>query len=323
MNARPAMVGSFILGGVGLAVAAILFFGSVHLFVRTAHVVVFFSESVAGLQVGAPVTLHGVRIGMVKDIEIQFSTRNATERIPVFLELEPKQIRWEDEKLTGSNADFERLVQAGLRAQLAQESFVTGQLRVDLDFRPGTPAQLVGTIPEIPEIPTAPSELGQLRNELSSLPLRELADAAQTAFTSLARLTDHVDTKLDPLIDGINRTADAGTRTLDSADAAVRELRAKASTALRDLDVLLLDARRQVNGRGDELSRTLTSAERAVRKAETLIESLDAMTEPGSPSRGDVEAAIHDLAASASSLRSFAQTLERNPNAIIMGRASR
>ena len=38
------------------------------------------------------------------------------------------------------------MVQAGLRAQLAMQSFVTGQLRVDLDFRPDTPAQLVGAI---------------------------------------------------------------------------------------------------------------------------------------------------------------------------------
>ena len=53
MTARPGIVGAFILGAIGLAVAGTLFFGGTRVFTRTLHAGVFFSESVAGLEVGA------------------------------------------------------------------------------------------------------------------------------------------------------------------------------------------------------------------------------------------------------------------------------
>ena len=103
----------------------------------------------------------------------------------------------------------------------------------------------------------------------------------------------------------------------------MRRVQGDASTAVRDLDSLLVDARGQLGARGGELSRTLADADRAVRQAETLLQSLNGLAEAGSPFRDDLEATVHDLAASASSLRDFAETVERNPNALLMGRASR
>jgi paraquat-inducible protein B len=323
MRARPAVVGGFILGALGLLAAGILFFGSLRLFATTSRVVVFFSESVAGIEVGAPVTFHGVPIGSVKSIALQFSTDNMTARIPVLLELQPERITWQGRKLSGSLADYQRLVQAGLRAQLALQSLLTGQLRVDLDFRPGTPARLVGAIPGVPEIPTIPSELGQLRNQLANLPLRELADSAQRALTSFGHLSDHIDARLDPLLDSVHRTADTATRTLQTANEAVRRVQGDASTALHDADSLLLDARRQLDARSGELGHTLTASDRAVRQAETFLGSLNGLAEPRSPFRGDLEAAVRDLAATASALRDFAGTIERNPNSLLMGRRAR
>ena len=95
-----------------------------------------------------------------------------------------------------------------------------------------------------------------------------------------------------------------------------------ASTALHDLDNLLVDARGQLAARGGELGRALTEADRAVHQAETLLDSMNGLAEPHSRFRGDLESTLRDLAASASSLRSFAETVERNPNALLMGRAS-
>ena len=100
-------------------------------------------------------------------------------------------------------------------------------------------------------------------------------------------------------------------------------LQADASGALRDLDSLIVDAHRQLDARGGELSQTLTAADRTVGQAETLLDSLNGLAEPRSQFRGNLEAAVRDLAASASSLRNFAETVERNPNALLMGRASR
>ncbi len=254
---------------------------------------------------------------------VVFSTETMTARTPVFLELQKNKMILEGKGLNRYEPDFEQLVRAGLRAQLAPQSIVTGQLRVDLDFRLGTPAQLVGAAPGVPEIPSVPSNLGQLLSQLTQLRLRELTDTAQQALAAVGRLADHLDATLDPLAQNAHRTLDAATQTLQTADEAVHQLQAEASGALRDLDSLIVDAHLQLDARGRELSRTLTAADRAVRQAETLLDSLNGLAEPRSQFRGNLEATLRDLAASASSLRGFAETVERNPNALLMGRGGR
>jgi paraquat-inducible protein B len=323
MASRPAIVGAFILGALVLGVAATLFFGGMRLFAESSRVVVFFSESVAGLDIGSPVTFHGVRIGSVQSVAVRFSTDTLTARIPVYLELRPNQFIWEGRKLGTSGSDYEQLVRTGLRAQLALQSFVTGQMRVDLDFRPDTPIQRVGTIAGVPEIPAISSDLSQLRNQLTGLPLHELADSAQQAFVSVRRLADHLDAEIDPLTERALRTMDVGTQTLQSAELAVRNVQADASTALREADLLFVDARRQLAGRGEELSRTLKAGDRGLRQAEAFLTTLNGLVEPGSQLRGNVEATLRDLAASAGSLRDFASTIERDPNALLIGRSRR
>ena len=324
MSARPGLVGAFILGAIGLAVAGTLFFGGTRMFSETRHAVAYFSESVAGLEVGGPVTFHGVRIGQVKNVTVEFSAETMSTRIPVVMEFDPKQINWEGGKRLAKDAkDFERLVRAGLRAQLQMQSFVTGQVRVDLDFQPETPVRLTGASPNLPEIPTVPSELGQLLSELSKLRLQDLAESAQGAFASLDRFLKHADALLDPLVGNANDALVTARQTFRTGDDAITRLKGEASTALRDLDALLVDVRHQVGPRSAELSRTLTSAERAARQAGSLLDSLNGLAQPRSQFRGNLEAAIRDIAAAAGSLRDFATTVERNPNALLLGRSGR
>ena len=320
MSARPAIVGGFILGALGVAVAAILLFGGARIFNKTLLVVVYFSESVAGLTVGAPVTFHGVQIGSVESVTVQFFAENATARIPVVLRLDPNEITWEGVRPTGDRAEYDRLVKAGLRAQLALQSLVTGQLRVDLDFVRDAPLRLVGTDTDLPEIPAVPSQLSQLQEQLSRLPLRSLIDSALRALASIERLANHADVQLDPLAESARRVADNATQSLQTTSEAVKQVREEAVVALRDLDTLLIDAHRQLDARGGEVSRTLTTADTALRRAQTLLDSLNSLTEPRSQFRGELEAAARDLAATASSLRGFAEAVERNPNALLLGR---
>ena len=323
MNRKPAVVGAFILGALGVGILAILFFGGTRWFAKSSDVVVFFSESVAGLDVGAPVTFNGARIGSVKSVVIRVSVGTLTARIPVALEIDPAQVTWEDGSLGTNTVDYGRLIKAGLRAQLALQSLITGQLRVDLKFLPDTPAQPVGASGGLPEIPTVPSDLGQLRNELAGLHLQQLSESAQRALTALARVSDHVDAELGPVTRDVHETVVAATQTLQTANEAIHRMQPQASTALEDLDQLLTEARRQVAGRGAELSRALGTINRAAQEGETLLGSLNGLAQPRSAFRGDLEATMRDLAASASALREFAQFVERNPNALLTGRVTR
>src|ERR1700757_1510583 len=135
MKAKPGVVGGFILGAAGLGVAGILFFGGTRMFSRTMQAVAYFSESVAGLEGGSPVTFNGVRIGQVKKVALEFSAATLTARIPVVLEFEPEQITWQDGKrLAEDPKDFQRLVRARLRAQLEKQRFVSPPGRGGLRF---------------------------------------------------------------------------------------------------------------------------------------------------------------------------------------------
>jgi paraquat-inducible protein B len=320
-SSKPAVVGGFVLGALALAVAGILFFGGTRWFGASVRVVVFFPESVANLDVGAPVTFNGVRIGAVESVAVHVSAHNMTARIPVYLKIDTSRMIWDGRPFAPS--EHPELVRAGLRAQLALVSMVTGQQRVDLLFRPNTPAQLVGASEGVLEIPAIPSDFGELRSQLTGLQLRELTDSAQGTLSAVGRLATHVDTVIDPFVERIGRTADAATHTLQTADGAVRNLQGDASVALHDLDAALVSARHQVDARGGELSHTLAAADRSMAQAEKLLQSLNGAAEPGSELRDDLQATVRDLAASASSLRDFAETIERNPNAIVMGRSSR
>src|ERR1700731_1494258 len=74
MNTKisPAVVGAFVVGAFALGIVAMLAFGSLNLFSKPERFVVYFNESVHGLDVGSPVKLGGVRVGRILDLSIRY-----------------------------------------------------------------------------------------------------------------------------------------------------------------------------------------------------------------------------------------------------------
>lgn len=316
--ARPAAIGGFVLGGLALAVVAILSFGGARLFERKMRAVVFFDGSVAGLDIGAPVTFRGVRVGSVQRVALHVAA-DGQARIPVTIELQEGQVVLDGTR--GEPLSLDRLVKAGLRAQLNSQSFVTGQLRIDLDFRPGTPIESVAEdAGGLPRIPTVPSDMDRLRDTLADVPVRDAVQTGQRALAAIEQLANRLDRDLSPVLDSVMRVAESADRALGTSGQAITRLQADASRSLQEIDGLMTDARRQLDARGGELARVLGTADRVARQAESLLASLNSLTTPRSAFRNDVEAAGRDLAATASSLRSFARAVERNPSAILRGR---
>ncbi len=319
---KSTAVGAFVLGAMGLGVAAILLFGGLRLFTDTLRVVVFFQDSVAGLTVGAPVTLRGVKVGTVRDMKVYVRLPELTPVIPVYLEIEPGQVSWNKGSLGTGSADFELAVKAGLRAQLATQSLVTGQLAVNLDFHPDTPVRLTGLAREVPEIPSIPSDLEHIKNQIADLNLPDLAEKARLALTGIQTIVGELSGTIAPLAGSAQQTTDAARVALEASTAAIRQVQADASRTLGSIDRLANATQAQIAVTGRDMTKVLTSATRATERAEILIGALNAMTGPRAPIREDLEAAIRDLAASAGALRSFTRELERNPAAALMGRSS-
>jgi paraquat-inducible protein B len=320
MKSRPAVVGGFVLGGLLLAVGAILFFGGVRLFTPTLRAVIFFPSSVAGLSVGSPVTFRGVQVGTVQKIALLLNVADRSSIIPVYVQLDSDKISFEDPVNQKTSPGIPRLVEAGLRATLSTPSLVTGQLGIELDFRPDIAVSAAGPAVGLPEIPTMTSALQNLKDKLTDLPLKELVDDVRSALASLQEVANSLSTKIDPLTESARQTADAARETLKATTESIRAVSADASRTLGDIDKLAVDGRQTIVVTGKQLQSVLASAQRTAHNAERLTASLNTMVEPRSELRGDLEASLRDLAASASSLRTFSRELERSPISALKGR---
>jgi paraquat-inducible protein B len=66
---------------------------------------------------------------------------------------------------------------------------------------------------------------------------------------------------------------------------------------------------------------TLLTAQRAIKDADVTLAHTAEFTAPGAPARSDLEEALRKLAIASEALRNFAETIERNPQALIRGGA--
>ena len=87
-RASPTVIGAFVVGAAILAVAGVAYFGGGKFLAKTTAYVAFFDGSLKGLNIGAPVTFRGVRIGTVTNIVVRFDSVDQSIRIPVYFELE-------------------------------------------------------------------------------------------------------------------------------------------------------------------------------------------------------------------------------------------
>jgi paraquat-inducible protein B len=313
---KPVLVGTFVLGGLAIAVAAILLFGSTHWFSRTARIFGVFQGSVAGLAVGSPVTFRGVNIGKVQHMQVQVDLEHHTGVIPIYMEIEPDKIVWTHGVFRMDSEGFQRVVSAGLRAQLRSDSLVTGQLSVDLDFYPGTPVLLTHLSGDVPEIPTMPSDMQNLKDEIRDMNLRELADKTRAALASMQHVLDEAGGKIGPLADGLRDTLATARGTLTA-------VQKDAVRTLDNIDKLAVEGRGQIATNGRDLDQVLRTAQATAAQAETLVASLNELTADRSPLRDDLQSSVRDLAASAGSLRTFTRELERDPTGTLFKKPRR
>jgi len=322
-GSAPALVGGFVLGGFALAVAAVLFFGGGELFSRTTRAVVYFEGSVGGLSLGAPVTFRGVQVGSVTGVALVIDVGHMTARIPVDLKLESDRVRLDDQVAgSGSQPMLRRLIDAGLHAKLISESFVTGQMEVELDLNPEAPAHFVtGNTGSVPEIPAVASDFEAFRRQITHAPIRETLEQAERTMATIETVAAHLDADLGPLMSRINHGLDSVTETLDTGRASIVRVQQDASAMLLQGNHLARDGREQLASRGTELERVLESADRALHSANSLFVSADSLVAPRSREREDLDVALRDLADAISSMRSFAQAVDRNPSILLRGRA--
>jgi len=208
-RASPTLIGAFLLGAIALIVTSLAVFGGGRFFTEKLTYVAYFPETVSGLHDGAPVNFRGVKVGIVRRIEVQLDARDLSVKIPVYLALQRKRIREVGGTIPKGDL-IPELIERGLRAQLQLQSLVTGQLSVQLDILPDRPARYVDAVGEFPEMPTIPSTLHEFTQTMESLSIQDLVNDARHVLAGLKVLVNSPE--LSGILSGVDRSSRTPTR---------------------------------------------------------------------------------------------------------------
>jgi paraquat-inducible protein B len=325
----PTLIGAFVVGAVTLVATAVAIFGGSELLASKTVVVTYFDGSAKGLRQGSNVAFKGVRVGFVRDIALVTALEELSPKIEVTMELVPDSIRVVEDgtpvdKPLPQVVSIERLVEAGLTAQLGSESFVTGQLLVELDFRPEAQGHLYGGSTQYPEIPSVPSDIQQAIARFQNL----IADIEQNV--DLAALSERLFSVLQGLDELANspqlRSTIAGLDTLINAED-TQDLPARVSDLMRELtgtanqtralidriDADVEDVSADLREAAQGLSSTLASAGR-------VMAALERHASGDTEEMYQLQDTLRELEDAARSMREFFDYVERHPEAFIRGR---
>jgi ABC-type transporter Mla subunit MlaD len=310
-------IGLFVLVGFVVALGVAVGLGASAGHKDTVAFFTYFNESVQGLDVGAPVTFRGVRIGAVSGITIAPDHRRvevrsdidlgAMERLGIW----PKGAHKMGRELPAPPPD--------LRAQLGSQG-LTGVKFITIDFfdpKTNPPPELPFPVPEH-YVPAATSLFKGLEDSLAK---------AMDSITRLADVTVTLMTRVDGMVADLERR-----RAGDEAGKAILE----AEAVLRNLDRTVKGLNRAKIG--ENASDTLNAIQSVADSAGKVLERLDgdkgliASTQRAVGMVGDIgqnlrggtqelDATLTEFREAAAAIRLLAEQLDRQPDALVKGRA--
>ena len=242
---------------------------------ETSTFVMYFKGSLRGLSAGAPVELHGIAVGEVRSVNLEYDPQAGTLRFPVVVDLYPQRIRGRKSAATArsaakkgpestSRALFDSLVAHGMRAELKVGNLLTGQQYVDLDMHSDAAAEKVWWDEQPSIFPTVSNGLDEIQDSIASIarklnkvPFDQISYRLLSTMTTLEQtlkstdqLMRHVDGSLAPQVEA----------TLAEAREAMKNAK----------DLLAQDAPLQ-----SDLSATLLQLSRAAKAVTALVDYLE------------------------------------------------
>lgn len=272
-------------------------------YMRRVPVISYFTDSVSGLAAGAPVTFQGVRIGQVLGFALEYDEATDRLRIPVRYEIEPERIAFSD--LAARRGPLENarlLVRQGMRARLASANLLTGQQQIAFEIvANATPADITMQDGMI-VMPSVPGQFAGIFEAVTQV----LAKVEALPFEQIGRNLNDTLAGVDALVHNPALAASLVSlqETLAAAQAMVRRIDEAAAPALRALPPLM------------------TSLQTTVTQTNRLIASANRGYGDESQFHRDLDRLLEQMTAAARSLRSLADTLNRNPESLVRGRAT-
>jgi paraquat-inducible protein B len=308
-QANRMMIGGFVVLAVILMAASLVVFGSGKFFQKTVKCVMYFNEPVKGLSVGAPVLFQGVQIGSVTSITLQINPAKMQVQIPVFIEYEPEkfQVGAGGPKMPRDpRKNISTLIEKGLRAQLGMQSYITGQLVIQLDFYPNTPVTLQSIEKDYVEIPTIPSTSAKLADAMEKLDLNSLEKHLQSTLAGIDRFVNNPD--LTASIRGLNETLQDARKLLARIDRQVDPLSNDLKKTVKDFGKLAVSVDAQVGGVAASFDKTMAAARGVLSENAPLIV--------------DLQNTLQEISAMSRSIRQLSDYLDQHPEALIRGKGN-
>lgn len=309
-------VGAFVLGGLGLLVLGIILLGKGRLFSDDLEYVMYFDGSVSGLSTGAPVVFRGVPMGSVTRINLVANSRDSNVTIPVYMRVDERSfVRASGDSSPSDSFQQEivrRMVQRGLRARLQLQSLITGQYRVELDFYPSTPANFRSATPDT-EIPTIPSPIDTLQSTLSQMPLEQMINSFHAVLQNLALGLED---------DKLGKALAAFTDTFQEAHEILHQgaMRTNTEQVLKSLSTASISVEKELPATLVSFREAMKSMAIAADQLRTATASAQGIMGRDSPTMNDLRRLLKESTDAMRAMRSLAETLERNPEALLRGK---
>lgn len=321
---NKAVIGAFVVGALVLAVAGIMIFGSGAFFNDRETCVMYFDGDLKGLNVGAPVAFRGVRVGQVTDIKVYVQTDTLAFSIPVLAEIDTRRFHGSEGAFSrGSDREnLEALIDKGLRAQLALQSIVTGQLLVQMDIYPDAPLNLKGRGGRL-EIPTLPSKFERLTRALEEISFPELVDNINKAVTQIGGILDKKE--IENLFASIQTAANEITLLAQHLDEETRPMIRNLDKASQGTDAFVRKLDKAMVPVLTDAGAAFEAMRLAMAQAERTLQSIDALSagyDERSAFRYEISNALSEIAAAANSLRALSDLLQQQPEALIRGKSA-
>ena len=328
-KSNPTVIGGFVVGAVLLLAVGAALFGGAELLAKRSIFVAYFTEDTQGLRVGSNVMMNGVHIGFVSDMALLVDRDDFESLTEVIIEFLPESLILTRDGVpigdpqTSEISHEELIKKGGLRATLQSESFVTGQLLIDMRFRPETaPVMRGGENAPYPEIPTIRSDiqeaLANIKNWMTDFGKKvdpeELADRLNGILRGLDELVNSED--LRDSLAGINAIINKEdtqelTATLQTTLEEFSSAASDAGSLIRNADTKLdaVDMKLIV----EKLVATLDEAQATLAAAKVQLRGESAQTYQLGTTLKEIERA-------ARAMRELLDYLERNPEALLQGK---
>lgn len=311
------MVGLFVITGVLIGVAAIVWLGAANYFQKGTRYVTYFDESVQGLQVDSRVKYRGVEVGSVERIGVAPDQRLVEVVVKIDLE-----------------GNIEHSIVTQLKA-----AGITGIVFVELDRRQPDETVFIPPVDMKANYPVIPSQPSQTKQMLSSIDrimekvvqidLKGISD--QIRQTSRSIETFLTGKEMTNIVRNLDSTAAGLERSLRRIDRILAE--GKAESILSTVEQGLGEARQGIGearqGIGEtregiaEIRKLLAAIGKEVGdlkaaeiagKSQSLIEGLDRRTKAIAY---DIQSTTDDIRQAVESLRMLIESLRENPSDLL------